>query len=172
MKFRVWNFKGFTLIELLVVIAIIGILAAVAVTAYIGVQRNATRSEAYTNLDTLRLLEEDFFADNNCYRPLVANACPAAATTYAGTAAIQGGAPPFLTKFQPGVGTNYTYQIIVQNTVQLPNPVPIPYAGTTAAFTLPNNPTPSCFIATATGNAGTRVAGDVFAIDCNNNRNF
>ncbi|MBE0428213.1 MAG: hypothetical protein IBX72_16455 [Nitrospirae bacterium] len=26
--------------------------------------------------------------------------------------------------------------------------------------------------ATATGVAGTRVAGDVFAIDCNNNRNF
>ena len=156
---------GFTLIELLVVIAIIGILAAVAATSYIGVQRSATRSEAYTNLDTLRLLEEDFFADNNCYQPLVANACPAAAATATGTAAIQG----VLTRFQPGVGTNYTYQIIVQNGVGLPNPVPIPYAGTTAALAPATTP---CFRAIATGNAGTRVAGDVFAIDCNNNRNF
>ncbi|GAB4419577.1 MAG: hypothetical protein OHK0032_15490 [Thermodesulfovibrionales bacterium] len=29
-----------------------------------------------------------------------------------------------------------------------------------------------CFTAIATGNTGTRVAGDVFAIDCNNNKNF
>lgn len=166
MKFRIRDFKGFSLIELLVVIAIIGILAAVAVTAYIGVQRSATRSEAYTNLDTLRLLEEDFFADNNCYRPLVANACPPAATTYAGTAAIQ----VFLPRFQPGVGTNYIYAIRVANGVGLPNPVAIPYVQWTTAA-LPNAATP-CFIATATGNAGTRVVGDVFAIDCNNNRNF
>ncbi len=159
------NNRGFTLIELLVVMAIIGILAAVAAASYIGVQRSATRSEAYTNLDTLRLLEEDFFADNNCYQPLVANACPAAAATYTGTAAIQG----VLTRFQPGVGTNYTYQIIVQNGVGLPNPVPVPYAGTTAALVPVTTP---CFRAIATGNAGTRVAGDVFAIDCNNNRNF
>ena len=169
MKFRIWDFKGFTLIELLVVIAIIGIITAVAVTSYIGVQRSATRSEAYTNLDTLRLLEEDFFADNNCYQPLVGGACPAGPTTYTGTVAIQGGAPPFLNKFQPGAGTNYTYSIIVQNGVGLPNPVPVPYAGTTAALTNANT---NCFRATATGNAGTRVVGDVFAIDCNNNRNF
>ena len=159
------NKHGFTLIELLVVIAIIGILAAVAATSYIGVQRSATRSEAYTNLDTLRLLEEDFFADNNCYQPLVLGACPVAVATYTGTAAIQG----VLTRFQPGVGTNYTYQIIVQNGVGLPNPVPVPYAGTTAALAPATTP---CFRAIATGNAGTRVAGDVFAIDCNNNRNF
>lgn len=163
------NNRGFTLIELLVVVAIIGILAAAAVASYIGTQRAATRSEAYTNLDTLRLLEEDFFADNNCYQPLVGGACPAGPTIYAGTAAIQGGAPPFLTRFQPGAGTNYTYQITVQNGVGLPNPVPVPYAGTTAALVPATTP---CFRAIATGNAGTRVAGDVFAIDCNNNRNF
>lgn len=163
------NNRGFTLIELLVVMAIIGILAAIAVSSYIGTQRAATRSEAYTNLDTLRLLEEDFFADNNCYQPLVAGACPAGPTTYANTAAIQA----FLTRFQPGAGTNYTYQIIVQNGVGLPNPVPVlpngAYDGTTAALANANTP---CFRAIATGNAGTRVAGDVFAIDCNNNRNF
>lgn len=159
------NNRGFTLIELLVVMAIIGILAAVAVSSYIGTQRAATRSEAYTNLDTLRLLMEDYFADNNCYQPLVANACPAVTTTYTGTAAIQ----TLLPRFQPGVGTSYNYVVIVQNGVSLPNPVPIPYAGTTAALVPATTP---CFRATANANAGTRVVGDVFAIDCNNNRNF
>ncbi|MBE0428206.1 MAG: hypothetical protein IBX72_16420 [Nitrospirae bacterium] len=47
----------------------------------------------------------------------------------------------------------------------LPGVVAGPYNGATVAQT-------PCFIATATGVAGTRVAGDVFAIDCNNNRNF
>ncbi len=56
--------KGFTLIELLIVIAIIGVLAAVAIPAYIGQQKRAERSEASSNLESLRLLEEQFFAEN------------------------------------------------------------------------------------------------------------
>ncbi|MBS1112125.1 MAG: hypothetical protein H6Q95_417, partial [Nitrospirae bacterium] len=29
-----------------------------------------------------------------------------------------------------------------------------------------------CFVATATGIANSRVDGDVFAVDCNNNKNY
>src|SRR3972149_4436978 len=61
--------RGFTLIELLIVITIIGILSAVAVTGYIGVTKKAARSEAYSNLESLRLLEEQFFAENAAYAP-------------------------------------------------------------------------------------------------------
>jgi hypothetical protein len=53
--------------------------------------------------------------------------------------------------------------------VGLPNPVPFPYDNSTAATVPAGMP---CFIATATGNAGTRVAGEVYAIDCMNRRNF
>ena len=53
---------------------------------------------------------------------------------------------PGFRPWQAGVFTEYTYTI-------------------TAA---PN----TCFLATATGVPGTRVAGDVFAIDCNDIRNF
>ena len=140
------NNKGFTLIELLVVMSIIAILGTVAVTSYVGVTLKAARSEAYTNLEALRLLEEQFYAENAAYAPLAS-----------------------LTGFQPGPSVNFTYAITNVTGVGLPAPVPTPYAGTTAAL-VPN--TTRCFIATATGIAGTRVAGDVFAIDCNNNRNF
>ena len=59
--------KGITLVELLIVVAIIGILAAVAIPGYIGQQRKAARTEGSSNLQNLRLLEEQFFSENGTY---------------------------------------------------------------------------------------------------------
>ena len=158
---RIMNKQGFTLIELLIVIAIIGILAGVAVTSYVGSMLKADRSEAYTNLNSLRLLEEQFLAESFCYQPLAGGVCPAAATVFTSTAVIQG----FLPGFQPGTGLNFNYAI-TQN-VALSPPVSVPYDLTTVAQT-------PCFVATATGAPNTRPGNqlDVFAIDCNNNKNF
>jgi len=152
--------QGFTLIELLIVIAIIGILAVVATTSYIGVSLKAARSEAYTNLENLRLLEEQFFAENGTYAPIAGgtinyNATPGVADN---------GIEDELTGFRPGTALSFTY-LITQNVALPAGAVPVPYGGATVAQT-------PCFVAVATGLAGTRVAGDVFAIDCNNNRNF
>jgi len=160
---------GFTLIELLITIAIIGILAAVATTAYVGSVKKAARSEAYANLESLRLLEEAFFADNARYTTNMGTvAGNTIAIRDANLALIQDIANDAdideLRGFRPGTGTNFSYRIISPNVALVP-PVAVPYNGVTAA----QNP---CFVATATGIANSRVAGDVFAIDCNNNRNF
>jgi len=173
------NNRGYSLTELLVTIAIVGILAAIAITSYVGVTLKAARSEAYSNLETLRLLEEQIFAENACYQPLAGGVCPAAAVfNYTATDppaanTIEG----FLRGFRPGgcrncpapYGLNFTYTI-TQNVALPAGAVPVPYGGATVAQT-------PCFVATATGFPGTRVCRDpancdVFAIDCNNNRNF
>ncbi|MFN3479911.1 MAG: type IV pilin protein [Thermodesulfovibrionales bacterium] len=60
---------GFTLVELMVVIGIIAILSAIAIPLYRGYISNAKRSEAKTNLQSLRLLLEQYFAENGRYCP-------------------------------------------------------------------------------------------------------
>lgn len=148
--------RGFTLIELLIVVSVIGILSIVSITAYVGMTLKAARSEAYSNLTSLRLLQEQRFADS---------------ATYTANIAVD------LPRFQPGAGAQFTYAITsVADGVGLPAVVPVPYTGATFTFDVSPTPRP-CFIATATGIAGTRVCRDaancdVFAIDCNNNRNF
>ena len=162
------NKRGFTLIELLVVIATIGILAAVGIPAYIGVQTRAARTEAYSNLESLRLLEEQFFAENGNYTASLGAAGNTPAIRDANLALIQDVANDAdineLRGFRPGQGTNFSYRIIQNNQIALPVANPPAWAASPAG-------TP-CFVAVATGITDTRVAGDFFVIDCFNNRNF
>ncbi|MEJ2697608.1 MAG: prepilin-type N-terminal cleavage/methylation domain-containing protein [Candidatus Sulfobium sp.] len=138
--------KGFTLVELIIVVAIIGVLAMIAIPAYVGQQTRATRTEAYTNLQNLRLLEEQFFADNGCYY-MEGSTCKNKVID--GLANIRG----FLSGFKPGdVGNlKYNYKISVYDA-----------DGSTAGG----------FKAIATGKGGSRVDGDTFTIDSDNNRDF
>ena len=59
--------SGFTLIELLVVILIIGILAAIAIPAFLGQREKAQDSEAKTAVRTAASAAKSYFTDNQTY---------------------------------------------------------------------------------------------------------
>ena len=61
--------KGFTLIELLVVILIIGILAAIAIPAFLNQKGKAYDSNAKSDARTAATAEETYFTDNDGVRP-------------------------------------------------------------------------------------------------------
>ena len=157
--------KGITLIEMLIVVAIIGILAAIAIPAYIGQQKSAERTEAYTNLQNLRMLQEQFFAENGEYAPNTATADSTATTTllygiFSGTTydtsnnytAPSRNIYTYLPGFKPGLAADLNYNY-------------------TISFTVTSNST-TTFTATADGKTGTRVDGDSFWIKQDNTKNF
>lgn len=64
--------KGFTIVELLIVIVVIGILAAIVIVAYSGVQTRANNATRYSELKTWRKQFELYYAQYGSY-PAVAD---------------------------------------------------------------------------------------------------
>ena len=67
LRHRAEDEKGFTLIELLVVILIIGILAAIAIPAFLNQKGKAYDSNAKSDARTAATAQETYFTDNNAY---------------------------------------------------------------------------------------------------------
>jgi type IV pilus assembly protein PilA len=64
---RAQDEKGFTLIELLVVILIIGILAAIALPAFLGQRGRAQDTDAKSAVREAQTAMETFYTDNQTY---------------------------------------------------------------------------------------------------------
>jgi type IV pilus assembly protein PilE len=73
---------GFTLTEVLITLAILAVLAVIAYPMYTGYMSGSKRTEAKTNLQALRLLIEQYYAENSKYCPDAAGACSNKSYTY------------------------------------------------------------------------------------------
>jgi prepilin-type N-terminal cleavage/methylation domain-containing protein len=64
------NDKGFTIVELLIVIVVIGILAALVVTTFTGIQQRARNTERQTDIKAIHGQVEAYYAQNGRYPTL------------------------------------------------------------------------------------------------------
>src|ERR1700760_2230549 len=108
--------RGFTLIELLVVILIIGILAAIAIPAFLSQTSKANDSAAKTQVGTLQTTEEACASENNgsfatCnLAPLEKNE-PTLKETTTATAAVGTTGPEEFTVSSTAKGSNNVYTL-------------------------------------------------------------
>lgn len=88
--------RGFTIVELLIVIVVIGILAALVVTAFNGIQNRANDTSIQTDLRNASQKIETFYVDNGDYPNTVAEIQSLGLKVAKGAYYMQSGAGNFI----------------------------------------------------------------------------
>ena len=117
------NTKGFTLLELLIVLVILGIMASLAVPAFLAQRNRAYRQEALESLQTFRASAARYFVQNGgVYDNSVANAVTMnfALTDYNPTTATAGQTLSFGYALGPPAPGPTTYTAIATCIAALP----------------------------------------------------
>lgn len=68
--------EGFTIVELLIVIVVIGILAALVITTFTGIQQRARNTERETDIKAMHGQVEAYYAENGYYPTLAVLVAP------------------------------------------------------------------------------------------------
>lgn len=79
--------RGFTIVELLVVVLIIGVLAAISIPVYLGVQSKATETSAKSDLTNAKIAINAFHTTHGAY-PAAIDAITLAEFGYSATSVI------------------------------------------------------------------------------------
>jgi prepilin-type N-terminal cleavage/methylation domain-containing protein len=100
---------GFTLVEMMIVVAILGVLGAIAIPMYSSYVESSRTAEGKSNLQQLRVLQEQYFSDNGEY---AAKGATLKYDTAATTISLPAATAP-LPGFKPGAPSklNYDYEI-------------------------------------------------------------
>lgn len=104
--------RGFTIVELLIVIVVIGILAAIVIVAYNGVQNRAKTTKAQTNASAVQKVAEAYNADNGVYPGTIAHFAAALTVKLpTGVTVVSAAATPFgLTASNGETSVSYQYK--------------------------------------------------------------
>jgi len=100
--------SGFTIVELLIVIVVIGVLAAITIVAYNGIQSRGRDVQRLTEMDRFKKALEIYYVDNGVYPECTAGDNVCTSTGYSGnTSTIP--ITPALNPDPLNVNTSYGY---------------------------------------------------------------
>ncbi len=121
--------RGFTIVELLIVIVVIGILAAITIVAYNGIQQRATIASLNSDLDNASKTIKLFQVDNSAF-PTTINCAVPDSTTNKCVKSSNGTTYQYISTIAPQLfcltATNSTYSYnIGQDGTPLAGPCPI-----------------------------------------------
>jgi prepilin-type N-terminal cleavage/methylation domain-containing protein len=120
------NAKGFTIVELLIVIVVIGVLAAITIVAYNGIQSRAKSSAAFSLAQNVRKAAELNLADSGTYPTITQMTSSSALAKFDANSFTVSAATPTTEKHvryvqcgSPVIGAQITYRTFPTGTADI-----------------------------------------------------